>query len=234
MPRTSSKAPPSYCLHRASGRAVVRIHGKDIYLGAYGSPESHDAYQRAIAQWRSATYHDEASKLERIHSAGFDLQVCEVIDAYLVFAATYYVKNGKPTKELQEMKYALQPLRMLYGDVLGRDFGPRKLKSVRQALIDSDLCRGVINKRIDRIKRFFKWAVAEELVPPSVHEGLRAVPGLKYGRTEAREAEPVKPVPDEYIDLVFPEVAPQVAVMIQLQRSTGMRPCETVMMRKED
>lgn len=59
-----------------------------------------------------------------------------------------------------------------------------------------DLSRGVINNRINRIKRIFKWAVSEELIPPSVYEGPRSVRGLVYGRNQARETEPVKPVPD--------------------------------------
>ena len=51
MPKQSGKV-PSYCRHKASGRAVVRIDGKDHYLGIYGSPESHDEYERLISEWR--------------------------------------------------------------------------------------------------------------------------------------------------------------------------------------
>ena len=47
---------PSYCLHKASGRAVVRLGGRDVYLGEYGSPESHEEYERVIAEWRSGRY----------------------------------------------------------------------------------------------------------------------------------------------------------------------------------
>ena len=35
------------------------------------------------------------------------------------------------------------------------------------------------NRRIGRIKRAFKWAVAEELIPPSVFHGLQAVAGCR-------------------------------------------------------
>ena len=45
-----------------------------------------------------------------------------------------------------------------------------KLKAVRQAFIAGDLCRGEVNKRTRRIVRMFKWAVAEELLPASVHQ----------------------------------------------------------------
>jgi hypothetical protein len=34
----------AYCLHRASSQAVVRINGRDVYLGAYDSPESKQKY----------------------------------------------------------------------------------------------------------------------------------------------------------------------------------------------
>lgn len=225
---------PAYCHHKASGKAVVRLNGKDIYLGPFGSPESHDEYQRAITLWRLNAASNEEERPRRILEAGFDLSIANVLLRYKTFAESYYVKNGKPTKELADMKYALRPLRQLFGDTLARDFGPLKLKMVRQAMVDSDLSRGVINNRVNRVKRFFKWAVAEELVPPSVYEGLRAVTGLKYGRTEARETDPIKPVADEHIEIILAEVSPQVAAMVQLQRLTGMRPCETVMIRKQD
>ena len=101
-------------------------------------------------------------------------------------------------------------------------------------MIESGLSRGVINNRIGRIKRMFKWAVAEELVPSSVYHGLQAVAGLSFGRTSARETEPVRPVPDLYVAAVLPFVSPHVAAMIKLQRLTGMRPGELVIMRPCD
>ncbi|MFV0444201.1 MAG: hypothetical protein ACK5Q5_11585 [Planctomycetaceae bacterium] len=42
MPR--SQKPPSLTLHKPSGQARVRYQGKDLYFGAYGSPESFEAY----------------------------------------------------------------------------------------------------------------------------------------------------------------------------------------------
>ncbi len=48
-----SRKVPAYCRHKASHRAVVRIHGQDVYLGPYGSTESHDQYQLVIAEWRA-------------------------------------------------------------------------------------------------------------------------------------------------------------------------------------
>src|SRR4051812_38103536 len=49
-----SSNPPAYSLHKASGLAGCRIAGRDHYLGSHGSPESHERYERALAEWRSA------------------------------------------------------------------------------------------------------------------------------------------------------------------------------------
>ncbi len=233
MPRHRSLVPPSYCLHKASGRAVVRINGKDHYLGPYGSAESHSEYARLIAEWQLSQ--SEQRQATATNAGNFELTISQVIQRYRKFAETYYSKDGQPTKELGEMRYALRPLRKLYGDTLARDFGPLKLKVVRQHMVEAeDLSRGVVNHRVKRIKRFVKWAVSEELVPSAVSHALRDVPGLRRGRTNARELPPVRPVADVWVDLVVPHLSPQVAALVQIQRLTGMRPGEAVLMRVGD
>jgi integrase len=235
MPRDRHLSPPSYCLHKASGRAVVRIGGKDFYLGSYGSKESHAEYARLIAEWRVELTECSLRQSAAANTAAFDLTLSQVIARYRDFAEGYYVKGGEPTKELVEMRYALRPVRQLYGDTLAREFGPLKLKAVRQHMINvADLSRRVVNNRVKRIKRFIKWAVSEELVPSSVSHSLLTVAGLRKGRTNAREIPPIKSVPDVWVEMVLPYLSPQVASMVQLQRLTGMRPGEVVLMRACD
>src|SRR5262249_42207593 len=150
--------------------------------------------------------------------AGSDLTVNEMLVAYLQHADTYYVKNGKPTVEPGNIRLAVRPLRQLYGHTQARNFGPLALKAVRQAMIDAGHCRSAINRRVGRIVRAFKWAVGEEIIPPSLHHALQAVPGLRRGRTDVRESEPVKPVPDAFVDAIRPHVSRQVWAMVQIQR----------------
>src|SRR5690606_18492496 len=66
------------------------------------------------------------------------------------------------------------------------------------------------------------------------YHALRTVPGLQRGRTEAPETEPIKPVPDAFVDALRPHVSRQVWTMIELQRLTGMRPGEVVALRSRD
>lgn len=233
MPRKAGKV-PAYCHHKASGQAVVRVDGQDRYLGPYGSDDSYQKYERLIAEWRGNRQTENVKRQRTAVHRKFDLTVSQVLYHYRDFARSYYVKDGKPTQELADMKYALRPLRKLYGQMLIRDFGPLALAAVQQSMIDDDLSRGVINHRINRIRRFFKWAVSKELVPADVHAALTSVPGLKYNRSEARETEPVKPVPNDWIDATLPYLLPPVAAMVATQRLTGMRPCEVVILRACD
>jgi integrase len=232
MPRKSGKV-PGYGRHKHSGQAVVRLDGVDHYLGPYGSDQSHELYERLITEWRAKR--QEQSLLgpatpTDVRATGA-LTVEQLLGLYWNFAKAYYTRDGKPTKEVSGMKYAMRPLRKMYASLPARDFGPLALKSVRQSMVDADLCRNQVNSRVNRIKRIFKWAVSEELVPSSTYQALCTVTGLTYGRTNARETEPVRPVPDTWVETVLPFLSPQVATMIQLQRLTGMRPEEVVTLR---
>jgi integrase len=140
-----------------------------------------------------------------------------------------------PTKEIGGIRDAVRPLRLLFGQTPANEFGPKRLAAVRQHTIGTQkLARTEINKRIDRLKRMFKWAASEELVSATVVHGLQTLAGLRYGRSEARETEPVKPVADRDVELALPFLAPPVRAMVEVQRLTGMRPCEVVLMRSAD
>jgi integrase len=159
------------------------------------------------------------------------ISIAELLVAFLRFAEGYYRKNDRPTGEVSNLRYALRPLRELYGMTPAREFGPAALKAVRQAMIESGLCRNEVNRRIRRIVRVFKWGVEYELVTSEVHQGLKAVAGLRAGRSEAREREPVRPVEDDRVEAIRPHVSRQVWAMIELQWLTGMRPGEVGLMR---
>jgi integrase len=227
MPRPKSLI-PAYRHHKARNLAVVRINGKDRYLGPFGSPESLEKYHQLTAE-----QHARLNSAPPPPAHEF-LGVNCVIEQYLVFARGYYQRDGEPTQELRDVTYAVEQLSELFGLANAREFGPRGLKLLQQHMIAKEWSRGVINQRINRIRRMFKWAVAEELVPPSVLHGLQAVSGLRYGRTTARETEPVKPVEDWVIEATLPFLSPPVAAMVRIQRHTAARPCEVVTMRACD
>ena len=217
MPKLKENQVPSYRLHKQSGQAVVTLNGKDVLLGRHGSAESKAEYRRLTAEWM-------ASKGVPPSVTGADLTVSELILAYWRHAKTYY-------RRLDLYKLALRPLRQLYGHTRAADFGPRSLKAVVHEMTQLGWVRTSINKHAARIKSVFKWAVGNEMVPASVYHGLLAVSGLTRGRSDAKESEPVRPVPEDFVEAVLPHLSRQVRSMVELQLLTGARPGEICSMR---
>ncbi len=101
-------------------------------------------------------------------------------------------------------------------------------------MIEKGWCRRNVNHNVGRIKRMFRWATENELVPGTVYHALQAVAGLKRGRTQARESDAVRPAPHDLIEAAGPHVSRQVWAMIELQRYTGARGGEICIMRPCD
>jgi integrase len=219
---------PKYRCYKPKNLGLVVLDGRQIYLGPYGTPESLTEYHRRVQEHLATRSAAGAAPAV----ADPAVTVNEIILLFWDRHATHYRHaDGTPTGERDNFRDALRPLRKLYGSTPARDFRPLKLKLVRKAMLDAGLARTTINQRVRRIVRVFKWAASEELVPAAVYQALRTVSGLSKGRSEARETEPIRPVPDEVMDAVLPHVARQVATMIQIQRWSGMRPGEVVLMR---
>jgi len=185
MPRRKRHSPrspkprrtPKLRLHKPTGQALVEIDGQRIYLGRFGQPETTERYHRLIAEWLACG--------RRLPVPADDITIVELIDRFYVHAKQYYRKpDGTPTSELGNLRLALQPLKDLYGNTRAAEFGPRGFKTVRERMVQAGGARRYINRHMSRVKRLFRWGVAEELVPPGVYEALKAVPGLKRGRTE--------------------------------------------------
>jgi integrase len=219
-----ARKPPKYALHKPSGHARVRIKGKDIYLGEYNSPESHEEYKRLLAKYF-------LGNLDVKHDS---LSIARIAIMYVEYARSYYRKDGVQTSEIHAIQMALKPLVRLFGKEKIHAFGPRKLKLVREEMIKSDLARTTINHAIHRINRMFRWASENEYADSSVYQACKTITGLRRGRCEARESEPVIPVPIADIEAIELFVSRPIWSMIQLQLCTGMRPGEACIIRACD
>ena len=214
---------PKYCHHKATGQARVRIDGKDVYLGTYNSPESHRRYAVIITEWQ------QAGNCPRGEATFGELSMM-----YLKQCEKHYRKNGKLTSEYGLIRYALRWMNKVARNVPLAELSPRHLKQSRELMVNSGMTRGTVNKFVQRIRRAVKWAVGEELCSANVLVGLQAVPDLRRGRSDAPDNDPVKPVPEAFIEAIQPHVTRQVWGMIQFQRLTGARPGEARIVRGRD
>lgn len=146
----------------------------------------------------------------------------------------YYVKDGRPTSEQDNIRQALRFLRRLHGQTPAEDFGPQALRLVRIAMVQAGRCRSLINKDINRVRGLFRWATEEELYPGDAYQALRAVRGLAKGRGEARERPPVAQVGVAVVKATLPHLTAPVAAMVKLQLLTGALPGEIASMRPRD
>ena len=230
---------PSYRLHKPSGQARVIIDSKHHYLGKYGTSESWEKYHRLVAE--SLSHPVNASRTDPASRGISDILIGELILAYWEYAQARYVRDGKPTDRLYHVRLAMRPLRKLYGTTLAGDFGPRKLKAVREHMITeglkerNGLNREYINDHIGIIKRMFRWAAAEESVPTGVHQALETLESIQKGRDpRVKGSKKICPAPEKHVQAVLPVVSPQIRTMIELQLLTGMRPDEVTIMRPCD
>jgi len=229
---TSNQRLPKYRHYKPKNLAVVRINGRDVYLGKHNSAESRERYNRVIAEWLTTGNTPQPTTAKATDDGP---SVNELILAFLKAHDGYYRRSdGTPTGELSNFRDSLRPLKKLYGVTPAKEFSPKKLKLVRQLMIKAGLARSTVNQRVGRIRHAFKWAESEEMIPAGIYHGLMTVDGLRKGRTNAKETDPVKPVADALVDAIEPHVSRQVWAMVQLQRLTGMRPGEVVIMRMCD
>lgn len=129
---------PRHCLHKASGQGFVRLNGRMIYTGKWRSPESNRCYERLISEWL-ANGRQLAPEISK-----WELCVDKLVALYWCHAESYYRHDGAPTRELENIRLALRPLVELYGDLPVVDFGPRKLKALREHMVEKGLARTTI------------------------------------------------------------------------------------------
>jgi integrase len=223
MARPRNPIPTARC-HKGSAVVDVYQGGKrrTVTLGPWGSVQADKEFARMLAERNGP-------------AAGNDPTIAEIFLAFLKHAEAHYRQpDGTTSPEVDEFKALSKFTRELYAHTAAREFGPLALKTLREALVGRGLCRRIVNQRIGRLKRVFKWAASEELLPFDVFHRLTTVPGLQLGRTLAREAEPVLPVDDATVEATLPHLSRHVRGLVRFQRLAGCRPGEACRLKPSE
>jgi integrase len=220
MPR---KPLPSYRRQRYKNQtdlAFVEISpGKRIYLGPWGSKESKEEYRRVTSQL-------DVGETPKPPST---LTIAVLLDLYDDWARKEYVRgDGTLSPGFKHVRDAIETmLASKYVNLPTAEFDIEHLEGIRDGLLKGGrLSRTSINFRIKYIRAIFRWAENKRMVPRGTWEHLKALPGLRFGRSGARDYEPVEPVRPEMIEAVLPLVSRQVRALINLQLLGGHRPGE--------
>ena len=209
---------PGYCLHKSTGQAIVRFGGKMHYLGAHGSDESKEKYNRLKAEW---LLNRHVGAFQPVASTGPTM--AEVCLAYLEFAESYYAGST----EYVNLELACRPVDALYSSLKASEFDIVQFEVCRDWwLSEPKRSRQYVNKQSKRLLRVLKWAATKRMLKADVYQECRLLAPLKAGRTTAPETEKVTCVPQSLVDATLPFCTTVVCDMIRFQQLVGCRPGE--------
>jgi len=216
---------PAYLHHKGKDLAYVNFSGHVVYLGAYGSDESKRKYARLLAEWTASGG----------RPPGLAETVADLVATFWRWAKSRYVgRDGGPSREAALYKGLATMILDLYADVAVEAFGPVQLAAVREVMIGRGWTRKSINRQVGRVRRIFSWGVARGLVAEATAAALDRLEGLRPGERSVAEGRRVEALAETTIEAVRPLVSSTVWAMIDVQRLTGMRSGELVIMRPGD
>lgn len=204
---------PKYRRLASRDRGFVEYQGKRTYLpGAWKSSESMAAYRQFLL---------ENGLLYLEPPEGRPQTIARLAELFIEWANATYPPGYR--SEAANCRAAIGHLIRLDAGTKIRDYGPTRLKDLQVYLAGKRKSRTYINAVCSRIKRAFKWAVSEELIDASVYHAIDTVPGLRKGRSMAKERPKRQPVLWEQIEPVLPQLSGTVRAMVLLHWHTGAR-----------
>lgn len=227
---------PQLRTHKRSQRCYVTLSGQTFWCGAASDPGRLTEYAEQVRAWEAR---GRQPRVEEVHDS---LTVGALADRYRAHRAAekgsqWLVAGGGGCR----VHYALEAVKRLYGHEQAAEFGPRKLKNVRAAMIaggqwprQKRCCRLEANARTRELQSMFRWAASEELVAPAVSHGVACVAPLGDGDQTAHD-NPARTAADPAaVAATLPYLPPIPRVIVRLLQQTGARPSEIMRLRAGD
>lgn len=225
--RGKSTSAPSYQLHKSSGRAVVRINGKDHYLGKHGTKESQQRYKQVLADhWNPPGINE---KMMLSSPRGSDVLIAALVVAYGKKAINKHGENSEEWK--YQIKPVLSAFRDSYGDMMACDFGPIRFENFRQQLAARGLCRQVIKRKSNYVVKMFELGKNMEMIPAELWWRLK---GLGPVEANIKPRKKRRAVPLDIVQKTQEELTPVLSDMVEFHRLVGARPTEVCTIRPCD
>lgn len=221
MGRRKKGAPPAL-KYRKDGEAYVYVHDHDPQQISMGrGDEITRRYRQFLGDWERGRYRGDQPKAS---------EGCTVAELYCAFAAhadaRYRRDDGTPTGEAKAFDRSIKPLLARCATMLADDVTARELKTTRQDMVDAGLSRRVVNQRVGRIRRVWRWGVAERIVAAATVVELESLPDLEAGYSGMHDPAPVRAVPLATVEATLPRLNRWHQAMVRLQLLTGARPGE--------
>jgi hypothetical protein len=138
---------PSYRRHKASGRAIVTLGGRVVYLGVYRTARA--AYDRVVAEWLTAGRRSNHPP----RSGGLPGSLT-IADMFSRSGPTRRARTRRPRSAVSATRPAGSG---------GSAARPRR--DGKPGEVEPHFCRRTINAHMARIRQIFKCAATQELMP---------------------------------------------------------------------
>ncbi len=207
---------PKYRHQKSRNLAVVRIAGKDIYLGKYNSPESHEKYQLAIAEL--------VSRLAITKTKGLTLPALAAV--YQQFSQIRF--SGA---KLRSYHRTIQRFATLFPELDSQDVACSHVEAYQISLVQRNLAVNTINDYLARLKTIFRWAARNKYMPAQNLLFFDMLDRVDNTWPGVRQTDKVKPVTTEQINEILRVVPDTVKALIRFQFYSACRPSEARLLR---
>lgn len=260
MGRRKSMRLPQPRLHKPSGQARLRVGGREIYLGRFGSDEAEQRYREVIAEL-AVEGRDETQVHRRelivsppaatatappVPELPVSVTVGELCVAWLKDIQRTKGDAYREKSLWYGARVAARALRPV-ATMAAADFGPRAMLTVREKFASGHVVyrnakgnvvterprtRRYVNDTMGRIVQLFRWAAIREMVPGDRPAALREVPALKRGElATVIETPKRRPVPQDDLEATLARLPDDMRRLVQFLRLVGCRPGEAVVLR---
>jgi integrase len=229
----------------------VRVLGREIWLGKWGSPEADRKYRELLTAWASsggttceppqpvaaAPERKRASPSAPPPVVGVPLSVGSLLVQYMAV-----VKAEKPVDRKHAKWWLVRSVAIALDSrkhLAVSQFGPKMLAEVQRELATEPMpktrsghthrSREQVIKIINAIRGMFAWGVSEEIVGPERLHALKTVKPLRHG--EVREGDKRNPIPEQHLRTSSKKMPPVIADIVQFILLTGCRPDEALSLR---
>ena len=207
---------PKYRHQKSRNLAVTRIDGKDIYLGEYNSPESHEKYHRLVEEFC------------RRHA---QTQITGVTLPALAAVYKSYSQKRYQGGTLNAYHRTIERFAILFPELDSQDVACSNVEKFQMSLVEQNLAVNTINDYLARLKKIFRWAARNKYMPSRNLLFFEILDRVDNTWPGVRQTDKVKPVTLEQINEILSDVPKTVAALIKFQFHTACRPSEARLLR---
>lgn len=191
-------------------------------------------YTRWLAKWNTRTdMQTPPSKGDGVYT------VCQLAARYLRYARTAFVKDGKPTSHVTNVRMAMRELRDAHGDEPADSLEAPVFAAFRDRMIWRKDQKGhrvaraakTVNDRLTIIVAAYDHARESGLVSRETVADLKSVKHLRKGRSQAKASKKIRAIHESVVQMTLTSLSPMIADMVRVLNITGMRPEEICTMR---